>query len=59
MTPVLPTLHCGALSNFIRIGQTINWTNYGTGNKLLQSGSFVYDGGLITLYKVKIKRPTR
>lgn len=37
-------------------GQTINWTNYGAGNQLLQSGSFVYDGGLITLYKVKIKK---
>src|SRR6185436_2196033 len=35
-------------------GQTINWTNYGTNNHLLQSGSFVYDGGLITLYGIKI-----
>jgi len=37
-------------------GQTINWTNYGAQNKLLQSGSFVYDGGLITLYSIKIKK---
>ncbi|HYV93786.1 MAG TPA: MopE-related protein [Chitinophagales bacterium] len=38
------------------VGQTINWTNYGAGNHLLQSGSFVYNGGLITLTGVKIKK---
>lgn len=38
------------------IGQTISWTNYGTGNKFLQSGSFVYEGGLITLYGINIKK---
>lgn len=37
-------------------GQTINWTNYGANNQQLQSGSFVYDGGLITLYGIKIKK---
>lgn len=37
-------------------GQTINWSNYGTNNQLLQSGSFVYDGGLITLSGIKIKK---
>jgi hypothetical protein len=39
-------------------GQTINWINYGINNEVLQSGSFVYDGGLITLYGIKIKKST-
>ncbi|MEO5674782.1 MAG: T9SS type A sorting domain-containing protein, partial [Chitinophagales bacterium] len=38
-------------------GQTITWTNYDTGNNLLQSGNFVYDGKQITIAAVKIKKP--
>ena len=37
-------------------GQTISWTNYGVNGNLLQSGSFVYNGNLISLYGIKIKR---
>jgi len=37
-------------------GQTLSWTNYAANNTLIQSGSFVYNGGPVTLYGVKIKR---
>lgn len=39
-----------------QVGETITWTNYGVNNNLLQSGSFTYDGGVITLTGIKIKR---
>ena len=37
-------------------GQTVNWANYNINNVIIQSGSFVYTGGLITLKGMKINK---
>src|SRR5205085_7269291 len=37
-------------------GQTISWSGVGVNNNTMQSGSFTYNGGLITLNGVKIKK---
>jgi hypothetical protein len=37
-------------------GTTLTWTNYDVNNNLLQSGSFVYNGGAITLTGIRLKR---
>ncbi len=37
-------------------GQTIIWANYDENNALVQSDSFIYDGSLVTLYGIKIKK---
>ncbi len=37
-------------------GQTISWTNYDASNTLIQSGTFTYTGGLITIPGVVVNK---